>query len=40
MYLIICDYKCDFVNLKCQIILFNHNKSQYSHKNSDVNRNS
>ena len=32
--------QCIFVNLKCEIILFNHDKSQHMNNFCDVNRNS
>jgi len=36
----VCDDVCEYVNLKCEIMLLNHNKSQRSHKICDVSRNS
>ncbi len=35
-----CDKVCEFVNLKCELMLVNHNKSQLKRKYCDVSRNS
>ena len=37
---IVCDNMCEIVNLKCEIILFNHDISRCRHKSCDVSRNS
>ena len=36
----VCEMVCEDVNLKCEIMLFNHDKSQHRHKICDVSRNS
>ena len=37
--LVLCDYSCEFVNLKCKLMLVNHDKSHCRRKCCDVNRN-